>query len=39
MRCIECGLSLHRNREGKCYYCKKTAEEAQAELDEWVATE
>ena len=39
MRCVKCGLPLHRSREGKCYYCKKKAEEVQAELDEWVPTE
>jgi len=35
MRCIRCGLPLHRGRDGKCYYCKRKTKEAQAELDEW----
>jgi len=39
MRCIRCGPPFHRGRDGKCYYCKRKAEEAQAELDEWLPTE
>ncbi len=39
MRHVKCGLPLHRGRDGKCYYCEKKAEEAQADLEEWVATE
>jgi len=37
MRCVTCGLPLYRSlRDGGCYYCKKKAKEAQAELGEWV---
>jgi hypothetical protein len=40
MRGVKCALPLHRNRrDGSCYCDKKKAEEAQAELGEWVAAE
>ena len=39
MRCVRCGLPFHRRLKGECYYCKRKADEAQAELDEWVPTE
>ncbi len=40
MRCVTRGLPLYRSlRDGGCYYCRKKAKEAQADLDEWVAAE
>ncbi len=39
MKCVKCGLPLHRGRDGKCYYCKRQAEEAQTELEDWVPRE